>query len=412
MLKNSIIYGANASGKSNLIKAIDFAKKFITKPLGLNEQISINRFKLHKDAPKTPSIFEFTIKTEQADYQYGFKITEDRIDSEWLNKIKYKKMISIFERNYSFDLNKYEYKDCFDIKLKNDDDRQYVRFIEKGTNKNRLFLYECIQRNVYSIPEIMDVFYWFTYTLQIIFPDSKYQGFIFHAVTTKNFLDSMNKLIKMCDTGIEDIELVSVDDVKNTVPPEIYNRIVKELNKKNIIIIANQQSLSQYVISKDGNGSISIKQLRIKHKTNGFIEDSYFEMSEESDGTKRLFDLMPLLFKISNIERVYIVDEIERSIHPEIVGAIFKIFNKYSKEESQLITATHETNLLNLDMFREDEIWFIEKSEYGSSSMVSLEEFKKEFYRDKDLEQNYLQGRFGGVPLIGIIESLDLGGDE
>ena len=135
-----------------------------------------------------------------------------------------------------------------------------------------------------------------------------------------------------------------------------------------------------------------------------------FNVDEESDGTQRLFDLLPLLYDltIGNRERVYIVDEVGRSLHPHITNMIVDLHlaPENADKPTQLIITTHETNLLDLELLRRDEIWFAEKREDSSTDMYSLSDFQPRY--DKDVRRAYLVGRYGAIPFIGNAQLLRL----
>jgi len=139
-----------------------------------------------------------------------------------------------------------------------------------------------------------------------------------------------------------------------------------------------------------------------------------FELDEESDGTQRLLNLAPLLFDVQHSpersQTVYLIDELDRSLHPLLTRLYLKSFLEIDPEHNhgQLIFTTHDTNLLNLDLLRSDEVWFVEKNRAGASSMYSLAEFKPEQLEElgSDLERGYLNGRFGAIPFFGDLTRL------
>lgn len=134
-------------------------------------------------------------------------------------------------------------------------------------------------------------------------------------------------------------------------------------------------------------------------------EEVLFDINEESDGTQRLLDIAPGLLDIFSTEKTYIIDELDRSLHADITTSIFKAFlNNTSDIHSQLIVTTHETNLLDLELIRRDEIWFVQKNKQGESSLYSLEEYQPRF--DKDVRRGYLAGRFGGIPMLPNFDNL------
>ena len=141
------------------------------------------------------------------------------------------------------------------------------------------------------------------------------------------------------------------------------------------------------------------------HKLPSQKDSVLFEIYEESDGTQRLFDLIPALIELSNNDRVFVIDEVDRSLHPNLTKSLIEYFLLNSKGlKNQLILTSHESSLLDLKLLRKDEIWFTEKRPSGSTSLYSLEEYKPRF--DKEIRKGYLQGRFGAIPLISNLKDL------
>jgi len=135
------------------------------------------------------------------------------------------------------------------------------------------------------------------------------------------------------------------------------------------------------------------------------MEARKFTSAEESDGTLRLMDYLPALFKVINTSEVYLVDEIERSIHPVLIKELIKKFSHDNSTKGQLIFTTHESNLLDQDIFRPDEIWFAEKKKEGSTELYPLSEFKE--HHTIDIRKGYLNGRYGAIPFLGNLRDLN-----
>jgi hypothetical protein len=142
----------------------------------------------------------------------------------------------------------------------------------------------------------------------------------------------------------------------------------------------------------------------MQHRCPDGSEDVFFEVKEESDGTKRLIDLIPALIDLSESDRVFLIDEIDRSMHAQLSRAFMEFFFTHSAPESQILATTHELDLLDLDLFRKDEVWFVEKDKTSASRLYSLEEFKPRY--DKDVRKGYMLGRFGAIPIVKNIEGV------
>jgi AAA15 family ATPase/GTPase len=153
-----------------------------------------------------------------------------------------------------------------------------------------------------------------------------------------------------------------------------------------------------YIIAKSNNQELKISKLMLKHKVGGG-EETLMDTAEESDGTLRLMDIIPILYKREGHSQVFIIDELDRNLHPNLCYQLIQLFLVQEDSNSQLIVTTHESNLLTFNLLRRDEIWFVEKDPQGASVAYSLEEFTPRY--DKDIQKGYILGRFGAIPIIG-----------
>jgi AAA15 family ATPase/GTPase len=397
VLKAAVIYGANASGKSNFVKAIDFAQKLIVSGTNVNERIPLEKFRLDAGNEEKPTKFIFDIKIDDNYFSYGFIANYNRIQEEWLDendKVHEKK---IFHRFSNGDLaTKVEFADCsssaFNV------DSEFLNFVAKGTRANQLFLTESALRNVKNY---LNVYEWFKNSLKVIFPDTRYQGISFMIKNEDKLKDTIVELLKGFDTGIADLECQKIypESGQTEIPAGIYDIAKKKLVSPKLIYIAISPENKRYYLIKSENEVIVASRLIAKHKNKTSGKYTGFDIHQESDGTQRIFDLLPVLIHLRTSNNVFIIDEIDRSLHPLIVKEFFRLFlNIPTNSRSQLIVTTHDTNLLNLRLLRKDEIWFIEKNLDGESFMYSLEEFKPRY--DKEIQKGYLLGRFGAVPVI------------
>lgn len=406
VLPIAAIYGANAAGKSNLIEAISFAKNLVVEGTRSSQAIPVSPFKLG-DYIKQPSKFEF-IFTHQGDrYSYGFKLNREQIFEEWLYGFPNGKNqeVMYFERITSL---KKETKVEYGLKLKRSKKRQqFLDFIAQGTRPNQLFLTETIERNVTVLKPISD---WFRRVLTIIPAESDYQGLEIGILSDESFTDFLSEFLKLAGTGIDSIvtEEVELDFERHfpTMPKSLKDNLIQELNKAEQNSMAMIQNLgdTRFLIFKDEEGQIKLIQLRTRHRSEGgeFID---FSIEEESDGTQRLINLIPALFILKQEEeKVIFLDELDRRLHPLLSRIFVQTAISCRDKKNQLIFTTHDTNLLDLDLLRRDEIWFVEKSDYGISKLYSLAEFK--IRPDLKIEKGYLNGRFGAIPFLGNPQSL------
>ena len=156
-----------------------------------------------------------------------------------------------------------------------------------------------------------------------------------------------------------------------------------------------------WLFDRDSAGEFRSRKMVAKHSIHGTTHaTSTFDMKEESDGTRRLMDLIPAMIALVSGDRVFAIDELDRSLHPEVLHSYVGNFLRYSAgRNSQLIVTTHDTTLLKQAFIRPDEVWLVEKGRDLSSRLVALDEYSK-VSGSKDLQQDYLSGRFGGVPVI------------
>lgn len=393
ILRAAMIYGANASGKSNLIKAIAFARHLIVNGTRPKKYIPRNYFKLDKSCATKPSGFEFEFKIQEKAYAYGFELDTNKIQHEWLYEITKHSQKMIFERQATE-----ENESIIELgKFLCADKREHQLLKLMKTRQNQLFLTQSIEAGV---KQFEPIFNWFR-NLVIVFPDSYPQGGEWHIKKGEQIQQTLITLLTLFDTGISDIRLVSAD-LKNDlglVQEDIDALLLDTLEGKGKAIIKTPNNI-RYLVTVNEQNKLEIFKLMAGHKIKDSGEMALLEMEDESDGTRRLLDLIPPLHLVLNEDRVCLIDELDRSLHPQLCAKILELFyNNPIVRDSQLIVTTHETSFLNLSLMRRDEIWFVEKNKEGASTLYSLEEFLPRY--DNDVRKGYLLGRFGAVPLIG-----------
>ncbi|WP_294282910.1 AAA family ATPase [uncultured Chryseobacterium sp.] len=406
VLKTTVLFGANASGKSNLIKAIDFGRRLVLKGNKPEKQIDYQKFRLDKQCNINDSRIEYEIQHKGKNYAYGFTFNDELIKEEWLYEIGQKKEIKIFERNYSnkeiFDLN------YFLQQLKKEEEKQFLRFIAKGTPNNQLFLTEIrtrkVKENVSKIEDLLNVIDWFQNSLKVIFPDDKYnEGLKFELKQDVELLTTFEEFLSYFDTGIDGVCLEKIESGNIDIPKPLLENIIEDLLSKKsenvrASIISKGNNTTYFLSIK--NNDVVIEKFMTKHRVRDTNEPEKFDTSDESDGTNRIMDFIPLLMDLLKGDNVFIIDEMERSLHPNLIYDLLDLFlSKSIGINSQLILASHESSLLTQKLLRKDEIWFVVKDNYGSSKLHSLEEYNIRF--DKEIRKDYLLGRFKAIPRIG-----------
>lgn len=410
-LRSAVMFGANASGKSNIIKAIEFAQNLIVKGTSQKNGIPVEPFKLAPEQNKISSFcFEFVISDRY--YVYRFDLSSKKVESESLYYIDGEDELCVFNR-YSEDEQFYfetDYTQLHD----NKDEIASFKSLMKFTNDNQLFLNELIEKVAYEKFDDsigINIFYptmFFKNKLVVIFPTTRYAGI----VSDLNSKDhhQYESALKAFDTGIESISSKKVpcsnfsDDIVNSLKEELDDLPEGAAPYINFELNDNQYTASY---DPDDNDEFVIHTALAEHEViDG--KNVMFDISDESDGTRRLLDLLPAICSAneSTIEyenmasRTYIIDEFDRSLHPNLSRAFLAKFLscEVSLSKDQLIVTTHEDALLDNDLLRRDEIWFVQKEYDSSTHLYSLNDYAPRF--DKNIQSDYLSGKFGSVPYI------------
>jgi len=407
VLPIAAIYGANAAGKSNLIKALNFVKDLVVEGTRSNKPILVSPFKLG-DYSKQKSKFEFIFTYQESQYSYGFTLNREQIFEEWLYAVprSKKKEIMYFERITSSEKETIlEYGSA--LKGKTEKRQQVLEFIAEGTRHNQLFLTEAVDRNVKTL---LPVFNWFKEALTIIPAEAEYQGLEVGILSNESFTNFLSEFLKFAGTGIDSISTEEVDlDFEQhfpTMPKSITERLLEkfeEADDNSVAMIVNTRG-KRYLLFKNEGDRLRLIQLNTQHRhEDGHLID--FTIEEESEGTQRLINLIPSLFLLQEeSEKVVFLDELDRRLHPLLSRCFVQTAINCRGRNNQLIFTTHDTNLLDLDLLRRDEIWFVEKNQQGVSNLYSLAEFK--IRPDLKVEKGYLNGRFGAIPFFGDPQSL------
>ena len=254
--------------------------------------------------------------------------------------------------------------------------------------------------------EVLDVFLWFQ-SIIIIFPTSQYSG-LNQMVEDEAVRELFSHLLKYFDTGIESVEsklgYVEFDKIFDGIPREeaekLKIRISNDIQEEPVMFKVNNQ---MYLLRKDMEGNIITTKMMQNHGN----DRELFDYLEESDGTKRLFELIPLFYE-HNGNSVIFIDEIDRSLHTNLTRKFLELFYELTEgDTSQLIATTHDSNLLDLELVRQDEIWFVKRMEDHSSKIYSLNRFKERY--DKVIDKEYLLGRYDAIPVFddGILEGIN-----
>lgn len=365
LLKTTALYGSNASGKSNLFKALANISYMITQSnfFSPDVQLPIVPFKLNKQNIKEPSEFEIKFIVESIKYTYGFKADSNNIYDEYLHYYPKGRKVRIFERK---NINEYIFgisdtKKGNDIKLKNTSNKFFISTATTWNFEKTKPAFDFITQNLGIILN-MDQVRNYSYNKYYNDENGELKSF---ALKFLNKADFNIKGYSVTEDRMTEEKMVGLPEPIKTLIP--IGSVGYRVNTKHIV-----------------------------------GEDEFeFDINEESLGTQMLFSIIPVLKDVLENKKVLIIDEIDKSLHPNLVKYIVQIFNdsEINKYGAQLIFNTHDTNLLDLDLLRRDQIWFAEKDEKtGSSEIYPLDDFSVR--KNENIEKGYLQGRYGAIPFL------------
>ena len=363
VLRSAVIYGANGSGKSNFINALLFMCNLVQTSISYQPGQKIPQATHKLSEKEKPSTFDIQFIRNNVRYAYGFSIEGGAITEEYLYYFPNGRQVKIFERDRMNIQPGNRYKSSFDVSIKD------------VLKENRLFL-SCAA-NYSNVRELEEAFLFFTTDIVIYNPSmnnwTEYSIRLMqdNPSIKEEFLQMLNAL----DTGIQDVKL-KVEKVK-------FADLKRELQLPD--------NLMGLIPEQEGN--------RIEAK----VVYDQFEidlLSEESSGIKRLFEIICPMIDILNTGKVLICDELEASLHEAVIYKIVQLFQNYKKDIfAQLIFSTHDTSLLNRELFRRDQVWFTQLNKDRATDLYSLVEIK-DVRKSENLAKGYVSGKYGAIPML------------
>jgi len=370
LLRSAVIYGANASGKSNLIKALQYMRGVVMESATViqpRQTYGVQPFRLDAESAKEPTEFEITFLLGEVRYQYGFTMTAQRIVSEYLLVYKAFKPQRWFERHFDAETGKDIYD--FGAGLKGS-----KNLWEGATRSNALFLSMAVQLNSEALRPVFD---WFANGL-VIFNE---QAQLSPQVSIQMLKQAEGRK-QICDfLTAADISIADIEVVTRKVPGQTVHFDVEAGNTE-----IRTEEMEQH-------------QLHFSHVTEQ--GEAVLDLMDESNGTRNLLFLTGPVLDILNKGLTLVIDELDTSLHPLLVRELVQLFHspEVNTGGAQLIFTTHDTSLLDApDLFRRDQIWFVEKDRDQASTLVALSEFSPR--KNEALERGYLTGRYGGIPFL------------
>jgi len=371
LLRSAVLFGANASGKSNLLRAMGVMRSNVlhSASRSSSDEIKLEPFLLTDTFIHRPSHFEIIFLISDFRYRYGFEIDKQRCHSEWLFESKREVEKPLFIRENG------------DIQISKS--FKEGKGLETKTKPNSLFLSICDQFNGTIAARLIA---WFNKCIPTLLDYSRlYRNNTFNLFLNEELSVEAIEFVKKLDLGLNDIYL----DIEDVEAQDWEGGISKTT------LIAAKTKHQKFNLQNEPNGEVE------------------FDMEEaESSGTNKLFDLSGYIFSSLYNGGVLVADELDAKLHPLMTRAIVRLFNDpaTNPNNAQLIFATHDSNLLSNGNFRRDQIYFTEKDQYGATDLYSLAEFKEEgngkVRKDRSFSKDYLQGRYGAVPHIGNVENL------
>ena len=399
LLKSAVVYGANASGKSNLVKALFFMRNMVAHSHNFNidTRIPVTPFRLDRDCLEKPSCFELKFVHEGVRYRYGFSCDGGRVIDEYLFERPGKRERAVFKRKNSFE------KDSSDKGSSDSDnsdkcssdfhfpvDKKQQELISSQTIENTLYLSRATQLGYEKTRPVYEFFTgnlqvsltpgWKNYTLERMYSDEAFKARVIEVLKKADF------------GGIEEIT-VKKEKSPSQGPEFVFEHSPTDSFKSS----GSASGLAGGPVDESGGAYGGSYEVRTRHRTESG-DAVYFDLGEESEGTQKTLTLLGPLFDVMDVGGVLFIDELESSLHPEITRLLIRLFNSKKNSSAQLVFTTHDTNLLDNELFRRDQIYFCTKEPNRHTELASLLDF--DIRQEIDFERAYLTGRVGGVPIV------------
>ncbi|MFC1678033.1 ATP/GTP-binding protein [Planctomycetota bacterium] len=385
LLKAAGVYGPNASGKSNLVKALGLMQKLVLESANYEpgKKLPVQPFLLDDESSTKSSSFEVVFYHGDIRYQYGFTASRDCIHDEWL--LAYPKGRSAdkaqkwFHRSFNETSTAWKFSSFLKGEREN---------LKNKTRDNALFLSVAAQWNN---KQLTTVYEWFRDKLRVLTMDD-----VLRPVTASMLADSQE------DVNVEDDLKTWISNLLKKADMGIYGVNAKEIKKEELKFPENMPSDTKENILKNlkQNPIFDVKTL---HRNVATGKDVYFPMEEESAGTRRFFDLLGPFLETITHDYTAVIDELETSLHPLLTRELVKFIQDsgFKNSSPQLIFTTHDTTLLDPELFRRDQIWFTEKDRGASTQLYSMSDYKEQKPRKGEaMQKGYLAGRYGAIPIL------------
>lgn len=397
-LRLGAIYGANGAGKSNLIYALNFLQRSVLSGSIGGYDLSGLPFKYDSGCQDKPTGLALEFYLNSNTYYYHVEFQKHSVIVEELLLSLKNRDIELFSRNGSV----IKINGKYSSKKMND---SYIDAISRLVRSDMLLF--SFLGNYYpeEVPLITDAFRWFVNSLHLVQPGSKVLYVPHFLETNKRFADLVNSTVPELGTGISRLEvrkeLLVESEIQNN--PRLFKAFSDAKNMPGVPQVLSDSTGKELLnIISDNANDVYLKKVVAIHSMGG--GEYEMPMRYESDGTCRLIEYMLIFYGISLNAEVYVVDEIERSIHPILIKSIIKKISESNGINGQLIFTTHESCLLDQDILRPDEIWLAQKDSEQATQLYPLSDFN--IHHTANIENGYLNGRYGGIPFLSNLKEL------
>jgi uncharacterized protein len=391
LLKSKAIYGANASGKSNVVRALVAFLTIIRDSVKDEKILSlIDSFKLSTETENGPTFFQLIFRENDIRYRYGFEADNKEIKSEWLFATPNLREQTLFirENQKIIKIDKTHYSEGV----------KYIKLLDGDSDKNEVseddYSNSIFRPNSLLLQSVaLAGFGKLSRSLLNSISSINVinglgsEGMFDYAATGLDYFETkkfMVNFLKYADVGIEDLDIADIPLDKLPNRHDVINKDKEEENNGKAVVSKKIKYNSN--LERAGRQIFSMK---------GF----------ESEGTIKMFELSPFIFYTLEYGHTLVIDEFDARFHPLITKKIVDLFNSVNNKKAQLIFITHDTNLLSADILRKDQIEFVEKDKFGASHLYSLLQFKG-IRNNASFEKDYIQGKYGAIPFLGNFNKL------
>ncbi len=408
VLRTAVIYGANGAGKSNLFKSLDYLRSLAFPFYGRDRESTGREAFRFGGKQDDPSSFDLQFIANGKVYRYVIRVDDRQVLEEWLSEDADSRERAIFQRGQEREV------------VLGSQVGEYPRLAALatvGAPPTQSFLSTVVASALPAGdigPDLTSAIGWFMSVLNLIPPGLSLMPLWRKLNDDPTLLDFASDFLRSSSTGVDRLEImkseISREELPSFVGEQRAVQLVQEAESGRRRFIKATRVAGDAWIEVAGSDGFRLVRFQSTHKTQDGSTVN-LDLEDESDGTRRLLDLLPALHQMQRQGGVYFVDEIDRSMHPILVRRLLEFFlDSCGENPGQMILTTHESSLLDLDLLRRDEIWFAEKDHEQATRLYSLADFKVR--NDLEIRKHYLQGRFGAIPFLGSLDRLVKGKDE